>query len=66
MKARVKSWEEIKQSARAHEEIKKYCGESSLFTSHPSVSDWFYNEDGWGFSGDWLEIIDEDEEIAEI
>ena len=71
MKAKVKSWEETKNHKKIHRMVKKYCG--TVIPIHYSPlpyhkkGEWYYHDlDFWGFSPDWLEIIDEDAEVAEI
>lgn len=83
MKARVKSWEEIKKtlgreaSSEGHyklhswyrtadpvflESMREYCGE--IFYTEDKTKSWGIT--GYSWHADWLEIIDEDAEIAEI
>ena len=82
MKARVKSWEEIKKTLEHEpfggrnyrlsvlyrtvdpvfvEDMKRYCGE--IFDTEDRTGTWGISDYHW--HRDWLEIIDEDAEIAE-
>ena len=70
MRAIVKPWDEIKTDAWHH--AKEYCGKLIHIHSTKAYEwifkeNWFYeNGSGLGFSGKWLEIINEDEWDAEI
>lgn len=83
MKARVKSWEEIKEYLIMDSfdgqmwkskligfpryfnlDMRRFCGQ--VFTIPPPGFNGGYCVFEWYWHRDWLEIIDEDEEIAKV
>lgn len=63
MRAIVKPWSEINKS---WDHLKIYCNQLIPIYKIYKKNWYYHSEDGFGFSGNWIDIINEKEWDAEI